>query len=171
MKKIILILFLSFLILSSCSKEEENTSLEKKEAVINKLYEVIQANDWQSLEIILTSHFASIPHDWYRKNKIANYEGFYASIVYSYLASLGYELIAEDVTNQGKIDLTLIMPDKVLIFEFKLIKNGTATEAIEQIKARGYPAKYQAEDKPIHLIGISFDPTTKSVVEVCSEEQ
>ena len=130
----------------------------------------LNENSFDQLKIILGSHFASIPHDWYRKNDIANYEGFYASVVYSYLAALGYELIAEDVTNHGKIDLTIIMPDKILIFEFKLIKHGTAAEAIEQIKTKDYPDKYQARNKPIYLIGISFDPETKSVVEVCTEQ-
>ena len=129
----------------------------------------LNENSFDQLKIILGSHFASIPHDWYRKNDIANYEGFYASVVYSYLAALGYELIAEDVTNHGKIDLTIIMPDKILIFEFKLIKHGTAAEAIEQIKAKGYPEKYQVNNKPIHLIGISFDPETKSVTELRHE--
>ncbi len=146
------------------------SNAEDKEQIINELFSAINENEWHKFQTILSSHFASIPHDWYRKNDIANYEGFYASIVYSYLAVLGYELIAEDVTNHGKIDLTLIMPDKILIFEFKLIKNGTAQEAIEQIKAKGYPAKYQVRGKPIYLIGISFDPATKSVVEVCTEQ-
>jgi len=35
MKKIILILILSFLTLSSCSKEEENLKIEKKDFFIN----------------------------------------------------------------------------------------------------------------------------------------
>ena len=148
---------------------EIGTSVENKEQIINQLYAAVQGNDWDKLEIILSSHFASIPHDWYRKNDIANYEGFYASVVYSYLAALGYELIAEDVTNHGKIDLTIIMPDKILIFEFKLIKHGTAAEAVEQIKVKGYPQKYHSTGKPIHLIGISFDPEIKSVVDLCCE--
>ena len=129
----------------------------------------LNENSFDQLKIILGSHFASIPHDWYRKNDIANYEGFYASVVYSYLAALGYELIAEDVTNHGKIDLTIIMPDKILIFEFKLIKHGTAAEAVEQIKVKGYPQKYHSTGKPIHLIGISFDPEIKSVTELSHE--
>ncbi|RTK99793.1 MAG: hypothetical protein EKK57_08690 [Proteobacteria bacterium] len=133
------------------------------------LVQALRKTELNRVGQILGSHFASIPHDWYRKNDIANYEGFYASIVYSYLAALGYELIAEDVTNHGKIDLTLIMPDKVLIFEFKLIKHGTAEEAIEQIKAKGYPDKYQSQNKPIYLIGISFDPEIKSVTELLYE--
>ena len=148
---------------------EIGSSVENKEQIINQLYAAVQDNAWDNFKIILSSHFASIPHDWYRKNDIANYEGFYASVVYSYLAALGYELIAEDVTNHGKIDLTVIMPDKILIFEFKLTKYGTAEQAIEQIKAKGYPEKYHSAGKPIHLIGISFDPETKSVRDLCFE--
>ena len=148
---------------------EIGTSPENKELVINQLYLALQENAWDSVKIILTSHFASIPHDWYRKNDIANYEGFYASIVYSYLAALGYELIGEDVTNHGRIDLTLIMPDKILIFEFKLSKYGSAKQAIEQIRAKDYPRKYQAKNQPIYLIGMSFDPETKCVVDLCCE--
>jgi hypothetical protein len=87
-----------------------------------------------------------------------------------YLAALGYELVVEDVTNHGKIDLTMIMPDKILIFEFKLAKYGTPQQAVEQIKAKGYPAKYQASNKPIHLIRIGFDLETKSVVDLCCEQ-
>ena len=126
-------------------------------------------SDFDALAPIFTSHFASIPHDWYRNNNIANYEGFYASIVYSYLAALGYDLRTEDTTNQGRIDLTMIMPDKVIILEFKLTKYGSAAQALEQIKAKGYPDKYLAENKPIYLVGISFDAESKNVVECLYE--
>ena len=92
---------------------------------------------------------------------MANYEGFYASIVYSYFCALGYDLIAEDVTNHGKIDLTIRMPDKILILEFKL--NSTALEAINQIKNRGYKEKYLSDNKPIYLVGVSFDSETRNI--------
>lgn len=124
---------------------------------------------YDALAMVFSSHFASIPHDWYRNNNIAAYEGFYASIVYSYLAALGYDLRAEDTTNQGRIDLTMIMPDKVIILEFKLTKYGSAAQALEQIKAKSYPDKYRAENKPIHLVGISFDAESKSVAECLYE--
>jgi len=73
------------------------------------------------------------------------------------------------VTNQGKIDLTLKMPDKIIILEFKLAKYGSAAGAIEQIKARNYPAKYLSEGRPIYLLGISFDETTRNIAEIISE--
>jgi len=146
------------------------TSLQRKDQVLGRVAAVLLTNKFAEFKSIFSSHFASIPHDWYRNNNIANYEGFYASIVYSYLAALGYDLRAEDTTNQGRIDLTMIMPDKVIILEFKLTKYGSAAEALEQIKAKGYASKYLAENKPIHLIGISFDAESKNVVECLYEK-
>ena len=146
------------------------TSLQRKDQVLGKVAGLFLSNKFADLKSIFSSHFASIPHDWYRNNNIANYEGFYASIVYSYLAALGYDLRAEDTTNQGRIDLTMIMPDKVIILEFKLTKYGSAAQALEQIKAKGYASKYLAENKPIYLVGISFDAESKNVVECLYEK-
>ncbi len=146
------------------------TNSQTRNRTLARLAQLLAKGDLSQLQSVLFSHFASIPHDWYRNNDIAHYEGFYASIVYSYLAALGYDLIAEDVTNQGKIDLTLKMPDKIIILEFKLAKYGSAAEAIEQIKTRNYAAKYLGEIKPIYLLGISFDETTRNVAEIISEE-
>jgi hypothetical protein len=47
------------------------------------------------------------------------YEGFYASVIYTYLQALGIEIIGDDVTNQGRIDLTCFIEDKIYIIEFK----------------------------------------------------
>lgn len=146
--------------------------IDNSEIKVKNIYElsnVLDTNKFDNILNILNKHFALIPHDWYRNNKIANYEGFYASVVYSYFAALGYKLIAEDVTNHGNIDLTLLMPDKILLIEFKLISNGSASDAITQIKNKKYAEKYLADDKPITILGISFDPIDKNVVEVAVE--
>ncbi len=135
-----------------------------------RIAQAMQNNEFEQLQIILSSHFASIPNDWYRNNPIDQYEGFYASIVYSYLTALGYHTVAEDVTNQGRIDLSIIMPDKVLIIEFKLNRYGDAKEAIAQIKDKKYSQKYIALSKPIYLIGMSFDPVGRNVIDLQVEK-
>ena len=76
------------------------------------------------------------------------------STIYSYFCALGYDVIAEDTTNYGKIDMTIKMPDKIIIVEFKLSKFGNAVDAIKQIKDKNYPQKYMHENKSIHLIGM-----------------
>jgi hypothetical protein len=140
-----------------------------KNRTLGKLSQIFNSANFADLKLMLSSHFASIPHDWYRNNDIANYEGFYASIVYSLICALGYEVIAEDVTNHGKIDLTIRMPDKVIILEFKLSKYGSALTALEQIKDRGYATKYLGDNIPIYLLGISFDSDSLNVAELVIE--
>jgi hypothetical protein len=44
----------------------------------------------------------------------------FAPLVTTYFASLGLTVIPEDVTNRGRIDLTVIGPKGILIFEFKV---------------------------------------------------
>ena len=51
------------------------------------------------------------------------------------------------------------------IFEFKLTGNGTAEDAIAQIREKNYAAKYKAEGKKIVLIGSSFDEQTRTIKE------
>lgn len=63
---------------------------------------------------IFHAFFASIPHDWYRKNQLSGYEGYYASIVYAYFSGLGLNTIAEDTSNAGRMDLTVRFGDTVV---------------------------------------------------------
>jgi len=45
-----------------------------------RLLELLRTNDFSGLQQLFTAFFASIPHDWYRNNPIARYEGYYASV-------------------------------------------------------------------------------------------
>ena len=50
----------------------------------NALVKAVIENRPKDLKPLFQSFFASIPHDWYRKNQLAGYEGYYASIFYCY---------------------------------------------------------------------------------------
>ena len=65
----------------------------------------------------------------------------------------------------GVADCVVCTADAVYIFEFKLSGNGSAEDAINQIKENGYAAKYKAEGKKIVLIGASFDEETRTIKE------
>ena len=94
------------------------------------------------------------------------YEGYYASVVYTYLASLGLKLIAEDVTNKGRIDLSLFIGDKIYIIEFKVDKNDSSVSALNQIKKKRYFEKYLSSNKKIYLVGIEFDEKKRNIKKV-----
>lgn len=112
----------------------------------------------------LESLYAAIPHDWYRANPITQYEGYWASVFYSHLAALGLELIAEDVTNQGCIDLTVKLPERIYLFEFKVVPDQATGHALAQLRAKGYADKYRADGRPLHLVGIEFSRQQRNVV-------
>ena len=129
------------------------------------LYRALHALDWPALRTHFESLFASIPADWYRANPVLHYEGYWASVFYSHLASLGLDLIPEDVTNQGRIDLTLRLPQAIVIVEFKRIDGDQPTgEAIAQLRAKGYADKYRTDPRPVWLLGVEFSSATRNVV-------
>ena len=129
-----------------------------------RLGELLIANDFAGMQDLFTAFFASIPGDWYRNNPIARYEGYYASVFYAYFASLGLDIILEDSSNHGRLDMAVRFNRQLYLFEFKVVELVSSGEALEQIKERGYADKYRAEGLPIHLIGVEFSRDRRSVV-------
>ncbi len=125
----------------------------------DSLYEYLLCADMNSFKTTLISLFASIPYNNYVKNNISNFEGYYASVIYAYLASLGFEIVGEDVTNRGRIDLTLKIKEFIYIIEFKM----GGGDALAQIKEKNYAQKYVSENKKIYLVGINFDEELKNL--------
>ncbi|WP_044413864.1 ATP-binding protein [Thiomicrospira microaerophila] len=151
--------------------KEVKTSLNKY--IITSLYEdnslkakplsrALREQNLESFKLALTSIFASIPYNNFIKNDMQNYEGFYASVIYVYLQSLGLNIIGEDVTNQGRIDLTIKMDNAIYILEFK-VDATDKTNALQQIKDKDYASKYLDQQKPIYLIGIHFNSHEKNL--------
>ena len=131
---------------------------------ISRLYDVLVAQDFAGLKALFHAFYASIAHDWYRKNELAGYEGYYVSIFYSHFAALGLDLRLEDSTSFGRIDLTLLFNDQVFLFEFKVVELAPQGQALQQIKDRGYADKYRARGEPIHLLGVEFSKQSRNIV-------
>ena len=152
-----------------------------------RLLDVLRANDLPALKTLFHAFFASIPNDWYRNSPVAQFEGYYASIFYSHFAAMGLDIRLEDVTNHGRIDMTVLFNGRVFIFEFKVVsdraqgkagnktgrgkasggRSGGASSkgtALQQIKDRGYADKYRARGEPIHLIGVEFGKDSRNIV-------
>ena len=121
-------------------------------------------NDFAGMKDLFTAFFASIPHDWYRNNPIAQYEGYYASVFYSYFAALGLEINLEDVTNHGRIDMTVKFNENIYLFEFKVVELVPEGKALQQLIDKNYAQKYQSSNQPIHLIGVEFSKESRSVI-------
>ena len=145
--------------------------LTQRPQSFDTIHDAFFDQDFQKIETEIWVLFEHIPYNNYSKNRIADYEGYYASVMYAYLYSLDFNLIAEDTSNKGRIDITLFFtsPDNakeyVYIFEFKVIKSETATgTALQQIRDRNYRAKYENGKNIIFSIGIEFSQISRNIV-------
>ena len=114
-----------------------------------------------TIEAELKRLFASIATDNYRRNNIAHFEGYYASVVYSFFVGMGLQVISEDVSNLGCIDLTIQLENHTYIIEFKVVKRKSKNNsALQQIIQQGYAAKYSGN---VYQIGIEFSETKRNI--------
>lgn len=130
----------------------------------SRLYHDLLCNDFVSLEKLFSALFAGIPNDWHRKNPIANYEGYYASVFYAYFAASGLDITAEESSYAGRLDMAVRFNQQIYLFEFKVVELEPEGRALQQIKLRGYADRYLAIGQPIHLIGVEFSSKRKTVV-------
>ena len=128
--------------------------------------EAFKKDNMDLLEENLKSLYASIPYNYFVKNGLDKYEGYYASVFYAYIASLGLKIIAEDVTNRGRIDFTVGFKDKYYIFEFKVRDE----DPLKQIKEKRYFDKYLGKGKEVVIIGIVFDENIRNIKEFVWEK-
>ena len=128
-----------------------------------RLYDLLLVNDFAGLKNLFKAFFASIPYQWHTNNDIANYEGYYASVFYSYFASVGFDIVVEDSGSHGRLDMAVRFNDTVYLFEFKVVELAPEGTAMAQLQAKGYADKYRDLDQPIHLIGVEFSKDTRNI--------
>ncbi|ACB34602.1 protein of unknown function DUF1703 [Leptothrix cholodnii SP-6] len=139
-------------------------SPEVPEPQISRLYRLLQAGDVAALRGLFHAFFASIPHDWYRRNELSAFEGYYASIFYSHFAALGLDIVVEDTTSKGRIDMAVLCFGAVWLFEFKVVELVPQGRALQQLQDRGYADKYRSRGEPIHLVGVEFSKADRNIV-------
>ena len=128
-----------------------------------RLYDLLLVNDFAGLESLFKAFFASIPQ-WHTNNDIANYEGYYASVFYSYFASVGLDIFVEDSSSYGRLDMAVRFNDNVYLFEFKVVELAPEGTAMAQLKQKRYADKYRDRGEPIHLVAVEFSRETRNIV-------
>ena len=139
-------------------------NLRAKEKALDAVYDALEKGKPEKLEEIFRSVFSGIPHDWYRKSEIQNYEGFYASIFYCYFTALGLDVRVEEATNHGRLDMAVIFEGSCYLFEFKVVEEEKGGGALEQLKEKKYHEKYKGRYEDIYLIGVEFSKKEKNIV-------
>lgn len=147
---------------------------DKSKQAVNsaQLYRLLLKNDFAGLKQLFHAFYASIPNNWYASNSIQEYEGFYASVFYSYFAALGLDVTVEDASNLGRLDMALKFNGQVYLFEFKVVnsKPRGKSKALQQLHDRQYADKYRHLQQPMYLIGVEFSKKDRNVVGFAVEQ-
>ena len=72
-----------------------------------------------------------------------------------------YSVFIEKEQSQGRVDCIVETPDYVYIFELKL--DGSAEQALLQIKDKGYAKPYLTDPRKLYQIGVNFSSETGTI--------
>ena len=110
----------------------------------------------------INSILASIPYS-IRHDKFS--EGYFHTTIHVIMKMLGFDVISEDSTDLGRIDLSIRFNDFIYIMEFKYsaTNEDLSGEALEQIETNRYAEKYRIERIPVYCVGISFSHDTRNI--------
>ena len=150
------------------------------------LAEALTQGDLPALVAAIKRLFAGIPWRNFTGNDLPDSEGYYASVLYAFLASLNAEIIPEDLTNHGQVDLTVRIAGYTYVMELKLERGAAASKvvaedakeaaedeptevanpALAQIQARGYSEKYRgAPGRGLFEVGLVFGSTARNLIQ------
>ena len=104
----------------------------------------------------LKAFFADTPYELTK-----SLENHYQNVLYIIFKLLGFYSHAEYHTSYGRIDLLVESKDYRYVMEFKL--DGTAEEALQQIKSKDYALPFALDSKKTFLIGMNFSKETRNI--------
>ena len=120
--------------------------------------------DWNGFFAGLKSLYAKMAHG---STEASVHENSYARCLSFLLAGSGFRFTMEDVQASGRADVVASHVNGVFIFELKV--GEPVDRAFAQIRGKNYAEPYLASGSPIWLIGLSFDPDSRLLVEAAAE--
>lgn len=150
--------FIKYLTPFYLSKRQGRSSFD-----VRKFIEDVQTGKVEQFCKRLKTLFADTPYEL-----VKDLENHYQNIVWVVFKMLGFYSQAEYHTSEGRIDLVVSSLQYRYVMEFKL--DGTAQQAMQQIKSKEYGLPFSMDNKKTYLIGMNFDSSTRNIAECVIEE-
>ena len=142
---------------SNYLKTKENAS-----TFVLYLSKTLKRGDLEEFRKMLTSFLSSIPYSMRRKENERERERYFHYTFYLLLRLMSlYTVYTEKEQSEGRVDCIVETDKYVYVFEFKL--DGTASEALAQIEAKGYARPYEADARKLFRIGAVFSSQTGTI--------
>jgi hypothetical protein len=131
---------------------------------VGKIVKAMRVGDLDQTRRLFTAFLAETPYSMRPKKDQKDRELYFHYTFYLLLRLIScYTVYTEKQLSEGRADCIIETPQYVYIFEFKL--DGTAEEALQQIRDRGYARAYEADQRPIYIIGVTFSSKTGTIEE------
>ena len=122
----------------------------KANTTIAKMSVLVKKGDMDAAFCLLNDFLETVP---YCDN--TNYEGYWQQTLYIMFALLtNYDILVEQHTAKGRIDITMETADTIYVMELKF--NKSAEEALAQIEAKHYADAFKMSGKKVVKIGLNF---------------
>lgn len=129
---------------------------------IDILDDAVEEGDCDGIRKWFTALFALLPYaTGTEKNDVV--EQNFQNVIYISLLVLGKYVRTEVHSSNGRADCIIETPEFVYIFEFK--RDGSAQEALSQIKEQGYDKPYSSDSRKIFKIGVNFSSESKNIAD------
>lgn len=137
-----------------------NTSPTDSPFEIRKFVREVRSGDYNGFFHRLQSFFADTPYEMAQKREL---ELHFQNVLFIVFRLVGFYTKVEYHTSEGHIDLVLQTDKYIYVMEFKL--NGTAEEALQQIKERHYALPFTSDPRKLFMIGVNFSNKTRNIEE------
>ena len=122
----------------------------KANTTIAKMSVLVKKGDMDAAFCLLNNFLETVP---YCDN--THYEGHWQQTLYIMFALLtNYDILVEQRTAKGRIDITMETADTIYVMELKF--NKSAEEALAQIEAKHYADAFKMSGKKMVKIGLNF---------------
>ena len=129
---------------------------------VQRIVTAMRDGDLEQVRKLLTAFLAETPYSMRPKKDQKDRELYFHYTFYLLMRLIScYTVYTEKQLSEGRADCIVETPKYVYIFEFKL--DGTADEALQQIRDRGYAKAYEADQRYIYIIGVSFSSKTGTI--------
>lgn len=123
---------------------------------IQKFVREIRAGEIDTFFRRLQSFFADTPYELVKELEL-----HYQNVLFIVFKLVGFYVKAEYHTSYGRIDLVLQTDKFIYVMEFKL--DGTAEEALQQIKDKQYAQPFLSDNRELFKIGVNFSAQTRNI--------
>lgn len=140
------------------------TQLKDKQSqtIVSQFVLSLESGDVDRFMQLLQSLLADTPYELIRE-----LENHYQNVIYIITKLMGFYVQAEYRTSRGRIDLLIGTDKYIYIVELKF--DGSAAQALEQIKSKDYSLPFASGSREVIKIGANISSETRNIAQWLTE--